>query len=274
MRLVCVTDNCVERSSGLWGEHGLCFWVETDGQNVLWDTGQSATVLEHNLACLGLARRPLHALGQSHAHYDHSGALLHVLEEHPKLTVYGNASLCEPRYARSGEVVRPIGLQRLGDGWRDLADLRLSDAPQEIAVGVKATGRITPRPYPQGSSPHHLVEVDGELRPDPYADDMSLVLEVPGGIVLLCGCCHAGLRNTLETVRRLFDAPLLAIIGGTHLAQAADAEIEALIGLLRREGSPRLYLNHCTGERPLYALHAAFGDCVLPCPAGTEIAFG
>lgn len=273
MRLICVTDNCVARGSSLWGEHGLCFWVETARGSVLWDTGQSAIVLLHNLELLNLADRPVTALALSHAHYDHTGALQAYIEGHPGLPVYGNASLLEPRYARSGEKVRSIGLEGEPDDWRAWAALSLTDYPQEILPTIRTTGRISPRPYPQGSSPHHVVERLGTMVPDPYADDMSLVLKVAEGIVLLCGCCHAGLRNTLATLRAQTSKPLLAIIGGTHLADAAEGEIAALIETLEREGSPRLYLNHCTGECAIYALHAAFGERVSPCPAGTVIAF-
>ncbi|MHB1318670.1 MAG: MBL fold metallo-hydrolase [Anaerolineae bacterium] len=273
MRLICVTDNCVERGSALWGEHGLCFWVEADRRAILWDTGQTATVLMHNLELLNLADRPVAGVALSHGHNDHTGGLEAYVECHPGLLVYGNASLLEPRLSRSGEKVRPIGLQCEPDAWRKHAALSLIDTPQELLPGVRTTGRIAPRPFPQGSSPHHAVERAGALHPDPYADDMSLVLQVRGGIVLLCGCCHAGLRNTLATLRAQSSVPLLAIVGGTHLADAAEGEIAALIETLEREGSPRLYLNHCTGERAIYALHAVFGERVSPCPAGTIITF-
>jgi 7,8-dihydropterin-6-yl-methyl-4-(beta-D-ribofuranosyl)aminobenzene 5'-phosphate synthase len=257
----------------LWGEHGLCFWVETERGTVLWDTGQNPVVLNHNLEELKLLGRPIVALGLSHAHYDHTGALRDFLERNPGLPVFGNASLFEPRYTSSGGKVRSIGLHDEPDDWRARAAFSLSDTPQEIVPGVRTSGRIAPRPYPQGSSPHHVVERAGATQPDPYADDMSLVLTVSGGIVLLCGCCHAGLRNTLATLRAQTNEPLLAIIGGTHLADAAESEIAALIETLAAEGSPRLYLNHCTGERALYGLHAAFGERVSPCPAGTTITF-
>jgi 7,8-dihydropterin-6-yl-methyl-4-(beta-D-ribofuranosyl)aminobenzene 5'-phosphate synthase len=111
------------------------------------------------------------------------------------------------------------------------------------------------------------------LQTDDYADDLSLVLRVGEGIVLLCGCCHAGLRNTLATVRAQYDAPLLAVVGGTHLVQADSAELGAIIAALQAEGAPALYLNHCTGERALYTLRQALGERVHSCPAGTVISF-
>ena len=273
MRLVCVTDNCVQRGSALWGEHGLCFWVGTEHGSVLWDTGQTPDVLNQNLGLLGLAEQPIDAIGLSHAHYDHSGALMSVLERHPGTPVYGNASLFEARYSRSGDRIRSIGLQGHSDDWRALAAFSLSDEPQELVPGVATTGRIAPRPYPQGASPNHVVERNGAYVADPYDDDMSLVLQVSGGVVLLCGCCHAGLRNTLSTLRAQTSETLLAIIGGTHLADATTGEIEALIDLLRERRRAE------TVSQPLHrracALRSARGVRGSPValPSGTVIDF-
>jgi 7,8-dihydropterin-6-yl-methyl-4-(beta-D-ribofuranosyl)aminobenzene 5'-phosphate synthase len=99
------------------------------------------------------------------------------------------------------------------------------------------------------------------------------VLETEGGIVLLLGCCHAGLRNTLATVRVRWTAPLLAIIGGSHLSEVGDEELAAIVQALREEHCPKLYLNHCTGEHARMVLWQSLGECVAPCPAGTVLEF-
>lgn len=273
MRLTCLVDNCVIYGSALWGEHGLSFLIETGEGNVLWDTGQSGTVLEHNLQALDLQRVPLTAAALSHAHLDHTGGLSLLLDKHPGLPIYAHRDLFVDRYSRREGVERPIGMPWKRQELEAQASFRLSDAPQEIVSGVWTTGGIHRRPYPQGASPSHMMRKNGKLVPDEYLDDLSLVLHAEGGIVLLCGCCHAGLRNTLATVRERYDEPLLAIIGGTHLAQADDAELGALVETLSAEGTPRLYLNHCTGEGALLALSRAFGQRVARCPVGKVLEF-
>jgi len=274
MRLICLVDNCVSRGSTLWGEHGLSFLIETPSGRVLWDAGLSGTVWRHNMHELGLEGIPLSAIALSHAHYDHTGGLEAVLELYPQVPIYAHAELFRPRFSRRQDKLHQIGLAAQEEALRARADLRLSDAPQELAPGVWTSGGIHNRPYPQGSSPHHFVKKGDELLPDDYADDMSLILEVPGGVVLLCGCCHAGLRNTLALVRERYQAPLRAIIGGTHLLRAPMEEIQALAEMLRREGPPKLFLNHCTGEKAIWALAQTFGtDIVAPCPAGTILEF-
>jgi 7,8-dihydropterin-6-yl-methyl-4-(beta-D-ribofuranosyl)aminobenzene 5'-phosphate synthase len=239
---------------------------------MLWDTGQSQAVLEHNLEALGLLRRQPTALALSHAHNDHTGNLAAVLHRWPGLPVYAHADLFRQRYSERDGQQRAIGLTSRRAALEPLAQWHLAVEPQQILPDVITTGHIAPRPYPQGGNAHLYADGnEGTPVSDTYQDDLSLVLRVQGGIVLLCGCCHAGLRNTLALVARQYDEPLVAIVGGSHLVAADDAELRALAQALDTSGAPRLYLNHCTGERALHVLRTAMGERVTACPAGTVI---
>ena len=273
MRLTCLVDNCASRGTSLWGEHGLSFLIETAAGNVVWDTGQSGSVLRHNIHELGLHGTALAAAALSHAHYDHTGGLAALLEMYPGLTVYAHGDVFRERYSQRKGVARAIGIASQKKQLETQTTFHLSDSPQEILPEVWTTGGIRHRAYPQGKSPHHVVLEGGKFVADGYVDDMSLVLRTERGIVLLCGCCHAGLRNTIAAVRAQYHEPLLGIVGGTHLAGADEVELRVLVEVLRTEGVPLLYLNHCTGERALQALDRAFGQRVAPCPAGTILEF-
>jgi metal-dependent hydrolase (beta-lactamase superfamily II) len=73
----------------------------------------------------------------------------------------------------------------------------------------------------------------------------------------------------------VFQRQIVAIIGGTHLIDADATHLQHVIELLQRVyRSPRLYFNHCTGERAYIALANAFGDQVKPFPAGTVLDLG
>lgn len=274
MRLTCLVDNCVMRGSALWGAHGLSFLIESEGGNVLWDVGPAPEILHRNLRVLGLEETPVAAIALSHAHDDHVGGLAAALERYPEAPIFANEGLLEPRYSIRRGKPQDIGLDRSPLLPQIRERLRLSAEPQEIVSGVRTSGVIGPRPFPLGASQHHRIKQGDALVQDPYHDDMSLVLEAGEGIVLLCGCCHAGLRNTLATLRAQDKRPLLAIVGGTHLEAASDAELEQLIQALRAEGGPKLYLNHCTGERAICKLHHDLGGCIVPCPAGTVLELG
>jgi 7,8-dihydropterin-6-yl-methyl-4-(beta-D-ribofuranosyl)aminobenzene 5'-phosphate synthase len=273
-KITCIVDNAVQFGSRLWGEHGLAFLVETEAGRVLFDTGQSGTVLLHNLAALGIELESIDALAISHSHHDHTGGLPIFLERtRPGLPLYANPDLFRERFSRRSGEPKSIGSPLAREVLASRVSLHLGADPQEIRPGVWTTGEIAPRPEPMGGSDHHLVREGAGWAPDPYQDDMSLVIEVDSSLLLLCGCCHAGLLNTLSCVQRVFEQPIVAIAGGTHLTSATPDHLRR-VGqvLLEMETLRRVYLNHCSGEAAFHALLSALGpDVVRPCPAGTQL---
>jgi 7,8-dihydropterin-6-yl-methyl-4-(beta-D-ribofuranosyl)aminobenzene 5'-phosphate synthase len=272
-KLTCLVDNAVEPASSFWGEHGLAFLIESDGGRVLFDTGASAPVLLHNMQLVGVEPAALTALAISHAHYDHTGGLAALLARRPGLPLYANADLLRERFTRREGRVESRGMPLSAGELRQQTDLRLSAGPQQILPGLWTSGEISERPEPQGASPYHAVRQGAGWAPDPYQDDMALVLDLPSGLVLICGCCHAGLLNTLAHVRRTFGRDPVAVVGGAHLVSADAAHLRRLIEVLGRLGPPALYLNHCTGQSAYVTLAHAFGQRVAPCPAGTILPF-
>ena len=296
VKVTCVVDDAVCDHSPFWGEHGLAFLIETESGCILFDTGQSGTVLLHNLKLLGVEPAAINALAISHAHYDHTGGLPALLDRgsvgdlrptggdlrptggdlRPTgIPLHAHPDLFRERFSRREGSLKSVGLPVEREALEQRLTLQLSAEPTEILPGVWTTGEITDRPEPEGRSDHHLVrgsEIEG-WEPDPYRDDMTLVLETGGGSVVLCGCCHAGLLNTLAHVRRTFGVDIAAVVGGTHLLHADEAHLRRVIEVLRELGVPRLYLNHCTGQRAYVTLAQAFGEKVAPCPAGTRLNF-
>jgi 7,8-dihydropterin-6-yl-methyl-4-(beta-D-ribofuranosyl)aminobenzene 5'-phosphate synthase len=275
-RIVCLVDNAALRGSRLWAEHGLAFLIETEAGRVLFDTGQSGTVLLHNLDALGVDPQTIDALGISHAHYDHTGGLPELLRRtRTGLPLYAHPDLFRERFSqRQGEpIAKQIGMPLAREALAARTTLHLSVEPQEILPGIWTTGEIVSRPEPEGRSAHHVVRTETGWASDPYRDDISLVLAVNSGSVLLCGCCHAGLLNTLSHVERAFTRPVTAIVGGTHLVSANANHIERVrTVMVEMESLQRLYLNHCSGEEALHSLRLTLGPAaVRSCPAGTQL---
>jgi 7,8-dihydropterin-6-yl-methyl-4-(beta-D-ribofuranosyl)aminobenzene 5'-phosphate synthase len=276
LKITCIVDNAVQSSSRLWGEHGLAFLVEIGDGRVLFDTGQSGTVLLHNLDVLEIEPESIDALAISHAHYDHTGGLPALLERtRPGLPLYAHPDLFRERFARRRGRPEFIGLPLAREALETQAALRLSAEPEQILPGVWTTGEIALRPEPVGGSSHHLVREGEGWIPDPYQDDMALVIEGTAGVILLCGCCHAGLLNTLSHVQRTFERPIVTIAGGMHLVNAdADHLRQVREVLLGMESVQRVYLNHCSGEVAFHSLLLALGsDVVRSCPARTFLDF-
>jgi 7,8-dihydropterin-6-yl-methyl-4-(beta-D-ribofuranosyl)aminobenzene 5'-phosphate synthase len=231
----------------------------------------------HNLESLGIEPETIDALAISHAHYDHTGGLSALLARtRPGLPLYASSDLFRERFSKRRESPRSIGSPLTREVLAAKTALCLDVMPQEVMPGVWTTGEIVERPEPIGRSVHHLVRGEGGWVPDSYQDDMSLVIEVASGLLLLCGCCHAGLLNTLAHVKRVFGRPVVAIAGGTHLVTASGEELQRVVDVLAgMESLQGVYLNHCSGEAALHALWHVLGmDVVHACPAGTQINLG
>ncbi len=273
----CLVDNNTLDAARFRTEHGVSFAIETPTGQLLFDTGQSGDVLVHNATQLGLDLCQMDALVLSHAHYDHTGGLEVFLQKSRLgLPLYAHPDLFRERYAIKDGQTRSIGLQMVQSDLTKHTTLNLSAEPAQVLPGVWITGEITSRTEFEGRSSHHYIQAGNGWQPDPYRDDVALVLETPSGLIVVCGCCHAGLLNTLMHVQHIFGKKIIAIVGGTHLANLDVNTWEHTITILRAISAwdmPYLFLNHCTGERALETLSQAFGKKVKPCPAGTVLRF-
>ncbi len=273
-KIICVVDNATKTDTGLRSEHGLAFWIETSQGRVLFDTGQTAATLSHNLDLLDLKTQDADGLALSHAHYDHTGGLEAILSENAGIKIYAHSDLFKPRYSLREGKYRQIGLKITREELSDRTELHLNDSPTEILPGLWTTGGISERPEPEGRSAHHFIRTNEEWQPDPYLDDMSLVLTMSEGLAVICGCCHAGLLNTLFHVESVFNTPIIAILGGTHLVTADEFYLDHVIEVLHdRYKGLHFYLNHCTGKRAYQALRRVFSARVNAFPAGAMVRF-
>ncbi len=273
-KIICVVDNKALKRTHLKTEHGLAFWIETEYGTVLFDTGQTIDVLSNNLSLLNLNEKDLDAVAISHAHFDHTSGLELILSKFPNLPVYANADVFRPRYSLHDGKYDMSGFEFSRKDYEQRADWRLSSEPTEIFPSLWTTGEIINRDEPEGRSAGHYVREGGKFVPDPYRDDMSLVLKIQDGLAVICGCCHAGLLNTLTHVERNFKGSITAVLGGTHLMTADGKLLDHVINVLDKRFPDLLfYLNHCTSDDAIKALANAFGERVNSFPAGAEVTF-
>lgn len=274
MRVTCVIDDAVGQDSPFRGEHGLAFLIEVGDRRVLFDTGQSGTTLLHNLKLLDVDPVTIDAVAISHGHYDHTGGLPALVELlRPRIPLYAHSDLGRERYDLRDGRAKSVGLPYDQEELAARLALELSIVPQGIVPGVWTTGEISQRPEPLGSSAHHRMRHGDTLVTDAYRDDMSLVLQLDGHLLLLCGCCHAGLLNTLAHVQRTFERPIAAIAGGLHLVNASQADLSRIGAVLAAMPElRRVYPSHCTGKAAVEALTRTLGpDIVRPCLTGTVL---
>jgi len=91
------------------------------------------------------------------------------------------------------------------------------------------------------------VREDSSWQPDKIMDDQALVIKTEAGLVIILGCAHRGMINTLYHARKLTGVDKIhAVIGGSHLVGVSEERLWQTIDALRSLGIQRMGLCHCT----------------------------
>jgi 7,8-dihydropterin-6-yl-methyl-4-(beta-D-ribofuranosyl)aminobenzene 5'-phosphate synthase len=274
LEVVVLAENTA-RGAGLLGEHGLAFWINADGRKLLFDTGHGK-VLQENARQLGIPLGGIEAVALSHGHYDHTGGLHVVFERARQAMVFLHPAGLRKKYARRDKPPhRSIGIPSPDEqAVRHRArNLIWTTQPTEIVPGVHVTGEI-PRltNFEDVGGPFYLDPTC--TQPDPLADDQALYVESAAGIVVLLGCAHAGVVNTLEHVSRITGRKRVhAVLGGMHLLRASRSRIEATGDALERFKVRVVALGHCTGPAAVAYLWNRFPSRVAECATGSRFVF-
>jgi len=259
---------------GLLAEHGLSFWIEFGSRRILLDTGKSE-ILFHNAQVLAIDLSTADAVVLSHGHYDHTGGLRRMLETAPAVPVYLHPRALEQKFACGGDRSRDIGMTReLAQIVKQRIDGGLgsfTDGPVEVFPGVWATGEI-PRTttFEDTGGPFYADASCTAL--DPLPDDQALMLETEEGLVVVLGCAHAGVVNTLDYVAELFPSrPIRIVLGGMHLVRASRTRIAHTIEAFHRHNVQQMGPVHCTGAEATRELWNAMPQQCFLCHVGAQI---
>jgi 7,8-dihydropterin-6-yl-methyl-4-(beta-D-ribofuranosyl)aminobenzene 5'-phosphate synthase len=276
--LTIITENTVVgKGDALYAEHGFALFLERSGFRLLFDTGPAGIATLHNAARLGIDFRSADAIAVSHGHADHTGGLLGVLRSIAKpIPVYAHPGIFGDRYSKradgrvtyAGMPYKREALEGLG------ATFDLASGFRAIADGVFLTGEIPRRRAFETGDADLYVRRSGELVKDPLLDDQSVVVQTKEGLLLILGCCHAGLVNTLDQVQALFPGrPIHTVVGGTHLGFAPPAQLEQTAAVLKDLGIRKVGLSHCTGLPAGAYLAKQLGAGVEFCNVGYRAIF-
>jgi 7,8-dihydropterin-6-yl-methyl-4-(beta-D-ribofuranosyl)aminobenzene 5'-phosphate synthase len=250
-KIVVLVENSVLHRK-LYAKHGLSLYVETDRGKILFDTGQS-DLLIRNARTLGIDLRQIDKIVLSHGHYDHTGGLLPLLKTLKKriqVIVHPDA-FKKIHFGCGGGISRDIGIPFEESELRQYAELIEDDKPREVIPGIVTTGEIERRTDFEDAGEGFFVDPNC-TKPDIIRDDQALILDSEKGLIVLFGCGHSGLINTLSKVREMFpNREIRTIMGGFHLGGASEERLERTCKALSKFGVKEIYPGHCTGWRAI-----------------------
>jgi 7,8-dihydropterin-6-yl-methyl-4-(beta-D-ribofuranosyl)aminobenzene 5'-phosphate synthase len=147
--------------------------------------------------------------------------------------------------------------------------------PSDLGFGIHVSGEVPRKTDFEPGMPNAFVEVDGELVHDEILDDQSIFIELEGrGIVVLTGCCHAGVVNTLVHAQEMFpEQRIYALVGGLHLNNADETQMEETITYLSQLQLSHISALHCTGYYAQKILMDRLKDRWLPNTVGARYSF-
>lgn len=262
--------------NGLHAEHGVSFWIEYGDSKLLFDTGQTGIVVK-NAEILGIDLAQADAIVISHGHYDHTGGLEPVLNQAKKAKLYLHPDALDKKYSFTGGTSRFIGvahgIKSIIESHSQTNKVVWTKGPTEIFPGLFVTGEV-PRTNDFEIDENEFFLDEKAKKPDILADDQSVFFNTANGLVVIFGCAHAGLINTLDYVTKISRTDkIYAIIGGMHLIGAKKERIQKVINRLKSLNLQKIGPAHCTGLKATLEIRQAFPRKCFICSAGTIVEY-
>jgi 7,8-dihydropterin-6-yl-methyl-4-(beta-D-ribofuranosyl)aminobenzene 5'-phosphate synthase len=257
---------------GYLAEWGLSILVEVDNLKILVDTGLSFSAV-HNAQLMGVDLSTIDQIVLSHGHADHTGGLRDVLKVKGEVEIIAHPDIFTAKYVqRDQEGVKYCGIPFSRDELESRgARFNLTREPIRISENVMTTGEIPMVSGYEEVENNLFIKEGGVLHQDQLADDLALLIDTDFGLVVILGCAHRGIVNTLRHAQNLTGKELVyAAIGGTHLIRASGERIKRTIADLKEMGIQKLGVSHCTGFRASARLAHEFEKVFFLNNAGTR----
>jgi 7,8-dihydropterin-6-yl-methyl-4-(beta-D-ribofuranosyl)aminobenzene 5'-phosphate synthase len=270
VKVTILSTMLVGSPSGGIGEWGFAALLEVDGRAILVDTGARAETVLKNAAELRVDLASITDLVITHNHADHTGGLLALRRE---LAARNPQALSRVHVPKGVFYPRPGPNGREGNGplplkapYEATGGVFVEHAgPAVVMPGVTMLGPV-PRVHPERNwssprgAPPARVQTPAGLVEDNVPEDTSLVIDTADGLILISGCGHAGIVNSMAFARTAVrDAPIVAAIGGFHLFGATDETLAWTAAQMQTLGVRHLLGAHCTGIEAVYRLRQLVG---------------
>lgn len=240
MKIVTLIENYVSEE-GLFAEHGLSFYIETDTQSILFDTGQSGLFIK-NAEKLGLNLRNVDSIILSHGHYDHTGGLIPFLEYNNKAKVHAKKNLFTPKYKSKTQFIGSINNKEVISN-----RLVITETITEIAQNVFLMPNINIYSPADTNFKNFFTQDDNKLIFDSFDDELFMVIKQSGKINIITACSHRGITNICKTATDYFNLSVNLILGGFHMKNCSDLQYQEIMQYLKKLNPASIGVCHCTG---------------------------
>jgi len=267
-------------------EHGLAFYVETvvngKASACMFDYGLDPVGVVNNIALLGLDLGKANAFSLSHGHFDHWMGAISILKQNQPRIAGGT-----PFYVGEEAFARRYSLRPGTTETADLGQLRKEDIealglkvvevknPVQIIPGAYFTGNIERVTTYEKVPPSLLIKRGEKPEPDDFRGEQALFFNVKGkGLVVLSGCAHAGIVNTVKHVQKIAGTDKIhAVMGGFHLINAKPEVIQNTVADIKAMKPDHIVPAHCTGFEAIVAFSKEMPNEFIINTAGTQYTF-
>jgi 7,8-dihydropterin-6-yl-methyl-4-(beta-D-ribofuranosyl)aminobenzene 5'-phosphate synthase len=288
----------------LLAEHGFAALVDLKdaGIRILWDAGITRVALMENAARMEIDLATISEIALSHGHGDHTAAMTDVLkaiDPKPKpkdwppdvipekidswLDRHGVPLIAHPAVFRErwgkrkdGTYYGPIFPSHRREWEAAGARIILSEGPYQLGPGCWTTGVVPRRSFEaSGRRPTLRYREGGHFHYDDIEDDQAIVINVrEKGLVVLAGCAHSGIVNTVNYAREISGVGRVwAVLGGFHLARAEEDELERTIDEIAQYAPAVVAPSHCTGFDAICRFAQRMPEAFVPGVVGVTYLF-
>lgn len=268
-------------------EHGLAYYVESvvDGKTTtcMFDYGLDPVGVMNNIALLGLDLGKANAFSLSHGHFDHWMGAVGILKQNQSRIAGGT-----PFYVGEEAFARRYSLRPGTTEAADLGQLKKEDIealglkvvevkhPVQIIPGVYFTGNIERVTTYEKVPPSLLIKRGEKPEPDDFRGEQAIFFKVKGrGLVVLSGCAHAGIVNTVKHAQKVASADKVhAVMGGFHLINAKPEVIQNTVADIKALKPDYIVPTHCTGFEAISTFAREMPAEFNLNTAGTKYTFG
>jgi 7,8-dihydropterin-6-yl-methyl-4-(beta-D-ribofuranosyl)aminobenzene 5'-phosphate synthase len=270
----------------LHAEHGISFFVEAvvagKQASCMLDYASDPAGVLNNAALLGVDLGGAAAFALSHGHWDHYLSAVEILKRHQARIARGAAFFVgEEAFARRYKVL-PGATEPTDNGQLKRDDLeglgltiREVRSRTEIIPGTYLTGNIERVTAYEQVPSTFLVDRAGRLEHDTFPGEQALFFDVKGkGLVVLSGCAHAGIVNTVRHAQKVSGTSKVhAIMGGFHLTGAKPEVIQSTVADIKALRPDFIVPAHCSGFEAMVAFSREMPDEFVVNTAGTQYVF-